>query len=85
LTPWIPTRGNLRTFFLGGVWFCAGGLVPALMELWEAVTTYQGAPIEWPHIAKMAAAGSAPLAIAYWRKYRALIQEPPKGENDASA
>lgn len=80
MTPWIPSRRNLRTFVLGGIWVCWGGLVPAAIELWQALTRYKVDPIDWPHIMVMAGGGVGPMAWAYWRKYKALLEPPPEPE-----
>ena len=67
---------NFGVLLLGLVWTCAGGLAPAAMELWTDYTSYKDYGIDWHHIGNMALAGMAPLAIAYWRKHKALLALP---------
>lgn len=65
---------NFRVFALGLVWTCAGGVTASVVEMWDDWHTYQ--QIDWEHVWKLAIAGAAPLAIAYYRKHKALLQLP---------
>jgi len=46
------------------------------MTLWYDLTKYKAYGIDWPNVWMMALSGAAPLAVAYWRKHRALIHLP---------
>lgn len=80
LLPFIPTAANLRIFLLGLLWACLGGLAAAAMEFADDLMTFGDDPINWGHVGRLALAGATPLAVGYWRKYKALITEPPVSE-----
>lgn len=74
-TPYIPTWKNLKIFLLGLVWCCLGGSGTVAYELWDAK---HWSEIDWGHIRNATALTVGPVAIGYWRKYRALISPPPE-------
>lgn len=71
--PYIPSWKNVRVFVLGLLWCCMGGLGPAVYEIWDA-QHYED--VDWNHIRISIGLGVAPMAIGYWRKYRALVTPP---------
>lgn len=73
--PFIPKLTNLRIFALGLLWVCLGGIGPLVYEIWDA-KHYED--IDWAHVRTETALSVAPLAIGYWRKYKALISPPPQ-------
>lgn len=76
---------NARIFILGLAWTCAGGVGPAAMALWQDLTTYKDYGIGWKNIGWMALSGMGPLAIAYYRKHKALLTPPSLAEEMAEA
>lgn len=78
LQPFIPSIRNIKIFLLGLVWVCLGGLGPACYEVWDALTNYER--VDWRHVEVATMLGAGPLAVGYWRKYKALITEPPTDE-----
>ena len=72
--PFIPEWKNVKIFLLGLLWCCLGGIGPAVYEIWES-RNYGS--IDWIHVRNSTAIGVAPMALGYWRKYRALIAPPP--------
>lgn len=75
-TPYIPTWRNIRVFALGLIWCCLGGIGPAVYEVWDGL---QYDHIDWKHVRIATIIGITPMAVGYWRKYKALVT-PPEGQ-----
>lgn len=74
--PTIPPWPRLKVFIFGAMWAILCALPPTIIILRDWATRWDD-PVDWGMIAHMTSANIVIALIAYWRKYRALIQAPP--------
>ncbi len=77
--PRLPMWADLRVFLWGGVWAVFGGLGLAGALVLDSLINYGDyvEPIAWGQVRRMAVGGALAAGLAYWRKYKALLELPP--------
>jgi hypothetical protein len=75
----IPAKIPLHVFALGMAWAIISAMAPLGILIYDWVTRWSDPPDPTMliHVGLVCAAGGA---IAYWRKYKALLQLPPELE-----
>ncbi len=75
--PTIPKWPQVKVFLWGAIWTIGCALAPTGVIILDWVRRWDDPP-DWTMIAHMSATSCIFGLIAYVRKHKALLQEPPK-------
>lgn len=75
--PQYTWQQTWRFFGLGMFRAICASLIPVAYDVWDWIVNWNGTPIDWSHMWKLALACAIVPAGGYWKKHWHLLKTPP--------